>query len=231
MDWHSLGLPAGCADTRESRAGFVQSLCAKFECRAAISMSLLLLRLQLLWWDWQQHVLVWRLLVAAVTHASQPSSVLQNADIDESHHSVALPATLSLLMSAVFPHIAPTLEHCCSMLLFSCCCDGRRDRSGPGGRPGSGQSSSSATGLVVDERMVRWVPYKHANGMAIYYRQTPADEGISQVGGARRECCQEGHMQERVVGWVWAGNCRNVVSCRSLPTAAPVAVPAAAPTT
>jgi hypothetical protein len=32
--------------------------------------------------------------------------------------------------------------------------------------------------------MVRWVPYKHANGMAIYYRQTPADEGMSQVGGA-----------------------------------------------
>jgi hypothetical protein len=35
--------------------------------------------------------------------------------------------------------------------------------------------------VVVDERMVRWVPYKHANGMAVYFRQTPADEGISQV--------------------------------------------------
>lgn len=35
--------------------------------------------------------------------------------------------------------------------------------------------------MVVDERMVRWVPYKHANGMAVYFRQTPADEGISQV--------------------------------------------------
>lgn len=30
--------------------------------------------------------------------------------------------------------------------------------------------------------MVRWVPYKHANGMAIYYRQTPQEEGMPQVG-------------------------------------------------
>lgn len=53
--------------------------------------------------------------------------------------------------------------------------------SAQGGRSVSGHSSSSTTGVVVDDRMVRWVPYKHANGMAIYYRQTPADEGISQV--------------------------------------------------
>jgi hypothetical protein len=32
--------------------------------------------------------------------------------------------------------------------------------------------------------MVRWVPYKHANGMAIYYRQTPAEEGITTVRAA-----------------------------------------------
>jgi hypothetical protein len=41
---------------------------------------------------------------------------------------------------------------------------------------GSG-SSGANTGVVVDECMVRWVPYKHANGMAIYYRQTPQEEG------------------------------------------------------
>lgn len=41
-----------------------------------------------------------------------------------------------------------------------------------------GSSSNGAnTGVVVDECMVRWVPYKHANGMAIYYRQTPQEEG------------------------------------------------------
>jgi hypothetical protein len=59
-------------------------------------------------------------------------------------------------------------------------CHVLRGRS-PGGRSTGGHSSTSATGVVVDERMVRWVPYKHANGMAIYYRQTPAEEGISQV--------------------------------------------------
>jgi hypothetical protein len=40
-----------------------------------------------------------------------------------------------------------------------------------------GSSSANNTGVVVDECMVRWVPYKHANGMAIYYRQTPQEEG------------------------------------------------------
>lgn len=59
----------------------------------------------------------------------------------------------------------------------------RRGRAqGNGHRASAHSSSSSTTGVVVDDRMVRWVPYKHANGMAIYYRQTPADEGISQVG-------------------------------------------------
>lgn len=70
--------------------------------------------------------------------------------------------------------------------------------SAQGGRSVSGHSSSSTTGVVVDDRMVRWVPYKHANGMAIYYRQTPADEGISQASGeymlsttvqASPDCC------------------------------------------
>jgi hypothetical protein len=40
-----------------------------------------------------------------------------------------------------------------------------------------GVCSGANTGVVVDECMVRWVPYKHANGMAIYYRQTPQEEG------------------------------------------------------
>eukprot|EP00882_Tetradesmus_deserticola_P021375 GHRQ01023144.1.p1 GENE.GHRQ01023144.1~~GHRQ01023144.1.p1 ORF type:complete len:411 (+),score=114.74 GHRQ01023144.1:652-1884(+) len=48
---------------------------------------------------------------------------------------------------------------------------GRRQQQKGGG------SSSANTGIVVDECMVRWVPYKHANGMAIYYRQTPQEEG------------------------------------------------------
>lgn len=39
------------------------------------------------------------------------------------------------------------------------------------------QQPHSTTGVVVDECMMRWVPYKHANGMAIYYRQTPQEEG------------------------------------------------------
>lgn len=61
----------------------------------------------------------------------------------------------------------------------------RRRRRSRGGNSTGGHSSS--TGVVVDDRMVRWVPYKHANGMAIYYRQTPAEEGITQVGAAA-EC-------------------------------------------
>jgi hypothetical protein len=52
--------------------------------------------------------------------------------------------------------------------------------SAPGRRqqqPKGSGSSGANTGVVVDECMVRWVPYKHANGMAIYYRQTPQEEG------------------------------------------------------
>uniref|UniRef100_A0A383WFV0 Protein ENHANCED DISEASE RESISTANCE 2 C-terminal domain-containing protein n=1 Tax=Tetradesmus obliquus TaxID=3088 RepID=A0A383WFV0_TETOB len=63
-----------------------------------------------------------------------------------------------------------------------------------------GSSSANNTGVVVDECMVRWVPYKHANGMAIYYRQTPQEEGrgMPQASGeymlstavqASPECC------------------------------------------
>jgi hypothetical protein len=58
-------------------------------------------------------------------------------------------------------------------------------RSGDGG---GGSSGGGPRGVVVDERMVRWVPYKHANGMAIYYRQTPAEEGMPQVSAAATSC-------------------------------------------
>jgi hypothetical protein len=73
---------------------------------------------------------------------------------------------------------------------------------------GNGSSSANNTGVVVDECMVRWVPYKHANGMAIYYRQTPQEEGrgMPQVRSGRQQqdvqqqeavqaaCCRSGSM-------------------------------------
>lgn len=54
-----------------------------------------------------------------------------------------------------------------------------------GARRRSEHHQHSSTGVVVDECMMRWVPYKHANGMSIYYRQTPQEEGrgMPQVGG------------------------------------------------
>ncbi len=47
---------------------------------------------------------------------------------------------------------------------------------------------ASGTGVVVDESMMRWVPYKHANGMAIYYRQTPQEEGRGMPQGCLLQC-------------------------------------------
>lgn len=73
-------------------------------------------------------------------------------------------------------------------LASACVRPRRRSR---GGNSTGGHSSS--TGVVVDDRMVRWVPYKHANGMAIYYRQTPAEEGITQVGAAECVDCLADH--------------------------------------
>lgn len=59
------------------------------------------------------------------------------------------------------------------------------------------QQQHSSTGVVVDECMMRWVPYKHANGMAIYYRQTPQEEGrgMPQVGKGAAVSTHRGHLQ------------------------------------
>ncbi|GBF92229.1 hypothetical protein Rsub_05311 [Raphidocelis subcapitata] len=55
---------------------------------------------------------------------------------------------------------------------------------GGGANGGANGSGASGGGVVVDEGSVRWVPYKHSNGMAVYYRHAPRGERV--MGAAQK---------------------------------------------